>query len=142
MTMTGLDTIDHAVQVTNEWLRDLSSIMEWDDRSRSWRLLRATLHALRDWLQVNEAAHLGAQMPLLIRGVYYEGWHPAGTPVKERSLADFRARIDKAFATDPLDDPDSAVAGVFVLLSRHITEGQVENVRRSLPKDLRNLWPE
>jgi uncharacterized protein (DUF2267 family) len=141
MTTTGLETIDHSVHVTNEWLKDLSNLMDWEDRHRSWRLLRAVLHALRDWLQVNEAVHLGAQMPTLVRGLYYEGWHPAGTPVKKRSRADFRARIDKAFETDPLGDPDDAISAVFVLLSRHISKGEVADVRQSLPKNLRDLWP-
>ena len=141
MTTTGLEIVDHTVHTTNEWLKELNNLMDWDDRHRSWRLLRAVFHALRDWLQVNEAAHLGAQLPTLLRGLYYEGWHPAGTPVKKRSLADFRARIDKAFDTDPLKDPNDAISAVFVLLARHVTKGEVADVRQSLPKDVRELWP-
>jgi uncharacterized protein (DUF2267 family) len=141
MTTTGLEIVDHTVHTTNEWLKDLSNLMDWQDRHRSWRLLRAALHALRDWLSVNEAVHLGAQMPTLLRGLYYEGWHPAGTPVKHRSLADFRSRIDKAFDTDPLKDTNDAISAVFVLLSRHISTGEIADVRQSLPKDVRDLWP-
>ena len=37
------------------------------------------------------AASPGAQLPLLIRGVYYEGWRPAETPTKERQPAEFAA---------------------------------------------------
>lgn len=141
MTTTGLETIDHSVQVTNEWLKDLGNLMDWQDRHRSWRLLRAVLHPLRDWLQVNEAAHLGAQMPTLIRGLYYEGWRPAGTPVKPRSRDDFCVRVDKAFEPDSLPDVEDAISAVFVLLSRHVSKGEVADVRQSLPKDLRDLWP-
>jgi hypothetical protein len=31
--------------------------------------------------------HLGAQLPLLVRGIYYEGWHMAGKPTRERGGA-------------------------------------------------------
>ena len=142
MTSSSLDSIDKAVQSANLWLAELDGIMGWEDRKRSWRLLRSTLHALRDWLQVNEAVELGAQLPTLIRGVYYEGWRPARVPVKPRHYADFRARIEKDFETDPPDDPADCIVGVFRLLSRHVSPGEIADVRASLPDDIRNLWPE
>jgi uncharacterized protein (DUF2267 family) len=137
-----IEPIEKAVQSANLWLAELNGIMGWEDSKRSWRLLRATLHALRDWLQVNEAVDLGAQLPILIRGTYYEGWRPAHVPVKPRHYADFRARIDKAFETDPPDDVADCIRGVFRLLARHVTEGEIKDVRRALPEDIRPLWPE
>jgi len=138
----SIEPIEKAVQTANLWLAELDGIMGWDDRKRSWRLLRATLHALRDWLQVNEAADLGAQLPVLVRGMYYEGWQPAHVPVKPRHYADFRARIDKAFDTDPPDDVADCIRGVFRLLARHVSEGEIRDVRQALPQDIRPLWPE
>jgi len=142
MAATGLTAIDRAVHITHEWLNDLMDLLEWEDKQRAYRLLRVTLQSLRDWLGVNEASHLGAQLPILIRGVYYEGWHPAGTPVAERSKADFLARIDKAFETDPIDDVEEAVTDVFKVLNHHVSAGEVEDVRHALPKGLRELWPQ
>jgi uncharacterized protein (DUF2267 family) len=37
-------------------------------------------------------------------------------------------------------DPEEAVRSVFRLLSRHISEGQVNKVRDALPKSLRQMW--
>ncbi len=137
-----LHTIDHTVQVTREWVRDLARLLDWEDEQRAWRMLRVTLQALRDWLDVNEAAQLSAQLPLLIRGLYFEGWQPAKTPAAERSKEAFMARIEQAFATDPIDDPEEAVCSVFRLINNHISAGEVSDVRMRLPKHLRELWPE
>lgn len=142
MTAPRLHTIDHTVQLTREWVRELSDRLNWADEPRAYKLLRVTLQALRDWLDVNEAAHLAAQLPLLIRGLFYEGWHPAGTPVSENSKEAFLARVTDAFKTDPLQQPDDAVSTVFKLLNHRISEGEIRDVRMQLPKRLRALWPE
>jgi uncharacterized protein (DUF2267 family) len=135
-------TIEHTVQVTHEWVRDLKRLLDWEDEHRAWRLLRATLQAIRDWLDVNEAAQLGAQLPMLVRGLYFEGWQPAKTPVRNNSKAAFLGRIEAAFKTDPIDDAEEAVCSVFRLLNNHVSAGEVKDVRLRLPKHLRELWPE
>lgn len=137
-----IPTIDHTVQLTRVWVRDLSRLLDWDDEHRTWRVLRVSLQAVRDWLDVNEASQLGAQLPMLVRGLYYEGWQPAKTPVRDNSKAAFLERIEAAFATDPIDDPEEAVCSVFRLLNNHISAGEVKDVRQRLPKQLRDLWPE
>jgi len=142
MSAQGLENLDHTVQVTHIWINDLDSRLEWNDKARSYRLLKAVLHALRDLLKVNEAVDLGAQLPGLLRGAYYEQWRPATTPVKKRSVEDFLARVNDSFRRDPLPNPAMAVMAVFQLLTSKITEGEIEDVRRCLPEELRNIWPE
>ena len=142
MSAVGLEGLEHTVQVTHEWINDLDQRLGWNNKRRAYRLLKAVLHALRDWLQLNESADLAAQLPELLRGAYYEGWRPAATPVKNRSKAAFVARIDAAFKTDPLPHTGQTVMAVFQLLSEKITAGEIDDVRRALPEDLRNLWPE
>jgi len=141
MSATGLQSIDHSIQLTHEWINDVMMRLDWDNKSRAYRLLRETLHALRDWLTVNEAAHLSAQMPIVLRGVFFEGWRPAETPVADRSKKDFIERIAKSFRTDPLDEPEDAVRAVFFVLNNHISKGEIQDVRNSLQKPLRDLWP-
>ncbi len=92
-------------------------------------------------LMVEEAAGFGAQLPELLRGVYYEHWRPATTPVKKRSKAEFIARIDNAFKTDPISFTPDAISAVFELLSDKITAGEVKQVHHALPADIRALWP-
>ena len=141
MSAVGLEGIDHAVQQAHIWINDVEKRMDWDSKPRAYRLLKAVLHALRDHLQVNEAADLGAQLPVLIRGIYYDQWRPATTPIRERHLESFLATIDASFKTDPLDDTAGAVAAVLGLLSDKVSAGEIADVRQSLPSAIRGLWP-
>ena len=141
MSAVGLECIDHTVQLTHIWINDLDARLGWENKHRSYRLLRTVLQAVRDWLPVNEAAGFGAQLPELIRGIYYEHWRPAATPVKQRHRADFVARIDSAFKTDPPLFTADAIMAVFELLSEKVAAGEIEKVRHALPADIRALWP-
>jgi uncharacterized protein (DUF2267 family) len=87
MSATGLDVFDRTLQATNIWLDDIMQELGWSDRHRAYHALRAVLHALRDRLPVDDAAHFAAQLPMLIRGLFYEGWRPAAVPVNERRRA-------------------------------------------------------
>jgi uncharacterized protein (DUF2267 family) len=138
----GLESLDHTVQLTHIWINDLDDRLGWNNKPRSYRLLKAVLHALRDRLQLHEAADLAAQLPTLLRGAYYEQWRPAMTPVKRRTKADFLADVEDSFRADPLVQPSQAVIAVFELLSKKISRGEIDDVRRALPQELRNLWPE
>lgn len=140
--MSGLESIDHTVQLTHIWINDLDTRLGWNNKPRSYRLLKATLHAVRDWLPVNEAVDLGAQLPELLRGAYYEGWRPAATPVRKRSLGDFTAAVTTHFKADPIPNAAQAVMEVCRLLNARISQGEIEDVRRAMPEDIRNFWPE
>lgn len=142
MSASGLEGLDQAVQQAHIWINDVEERLDWDSKPRAYRLLKAVLHGLRDHLQVNEAADLGAQLPTLIRGVYYDQWQPAKTPVKERDLQRFLDRVDLSFTRDPIDDTGRAVTAVFELLSEKISAGEIDDVRHALPKAIRTLWPE
>jgi uncharacterized protein (DUF2267 family) len=142
MSAVGLEGLDHTVQLTHRWINELDDRLGWNNKPRSYRLLKAVLHAVRDWLRPAEAADLAAQLPTLLRGAYYEQWRPAAVPVKHRSKADFLARMEDAFKADPLAQPAREVIVVFELLSSKITAGEIDDVRRALPEEVRNMWPE
>lgn len=144
MSVTGLTVFDETIHLTNAWLNDLMAELGWDDRHRAYLGLRLTLQGLRDCLTVDEAAQLAAQLPMLVRGIYYEGWHPAHKPVTERDRDTFVRRVQEGFHQMPTDEPiDGAemVHAVFTLLSRRLSDGG-RGARQRLPKSLRALWPE
>ncbi len=140
MSTHGLEALDHTVQLTHVWINALDERLRWNSKARAYRLLKSVLHALRDWLPHEEAADLAAQLPTLLRGAYYEQWRSATTPVKDRRRADFLARIDAAFAADPLADTAAAVTAAFDVLSEKISMGEVEDLRGSLPEEIRDVW--
>jgi uncharacterized protein (DUF2267 family) len=142
MSATGLESLDHTIQLTYAWIDDLDRRLGWNNKPRAYRLLKAVLHALRDRLPPAELANLGAQLPTLLRGVYYEQWRPMATIVRTRSKGEFLSRVDADFKIDPLPHTAQAIMTVFRLLSDKITAGEIEHVRHALPEELRNIWPE
>jgi uncharacterized protein (DUF2267 family) len=142
MSITGLEVFDSTVHQTNVWLKAIMGRLGTEDRHRAYLALRMTLQALRDRLQPEMAVHLGAQLPMLVRGVYYEDWHMAGTPTRERHKEEFLAHIAAAFRRDPQVDAEQVARAVFAVLVEHIDPGQVSKVIAALPHELRELWPQ
>lgn len=140
MTMTGLDVFDRAVHKANDWLKDIMYELNTEDRHRAYLALRATLHALRDRLMPQEAVDLGAQLPLLIRGFYYEGWTLSGKPLKERRKEEFLAHVKAQFRSEEVD-AETIVRAVFKLLAHRISKGEVQDITGMLPKEVADLWP-
>jgi uncharacterized protein (DUF2267 family) len=88
---------------------------------------------------VDEAAQLGAQLPLIVRGLWYEGWHPAHKPLHLRTRAELFERIHQGLSGVP-ESPALIARALFRLLDRHVTEGEIAKVRHVLPEDLQQLW--
>jgi uncharacterized protein (DUF2267 family) len=141
MSATGLDVFDTTLHKTNSWLNDLMQVLGWQDRHKAYMALKATLHALRDRLTVEEVAQLGAQLPMLIRGFYYEGWDPTGKPLRVRHKEEFFARIEQEFREDDHIDPQRVARAVFTVLAKRVSEGEIEDVKHVLPTEIRDLWP-
>ena len=143
MSATGLEVFDRTLHKTHTWLKEIMETLGIEDRHRAYMALRAVLHALRDRLTVEEAAQLGAQLPMLIRGLYYEGWDPTGKPLKERHKEEFLAHVARELRTPsgPALDPEAAVRTVFGVLAHRVTEGELADIVGLLPKELRALWP-
>ena len=142
MNNTGLAAFDSTLQTTNQWLNDFLVRTGWQDRHAAYHALRVVLHALRDRLTIDEVVALGAQLPMLVRGFYYEGWHPAGKPNKERSKAEFLARVRESYLQTPEIDLEMVVHAVLQVIAKHVTKGEMESVKRALPAELRTLFPE
>ncbi|MFN8160949.1 MAG: DUF2267 domain-containing protein [Solirubrobacterales bacterium] len=131
--------IDRSVEKANIWLKDMAEELETDDRQAAYRALRATLHAVRDRLPVEEAAQLAAQMPLLIRGIYYENWRPSATPIAYRDIGAFLDRVAGEAGLAGETEASFAVSATVRVLRRHISGGELDDVAAAFPEGLKSL---
>jgi uncharacterized protein (DUF2267 family) len=140
MSWTGLDAFDTAIQKADKWLKEIMLELNTDNKHRAYAGMRAVLHALRDRLIIDEAVDLGAQLPLLIRGVYYDEWDPSRNPIKDRHLDDFLARVQTHFRNDSTQDIEQTVRAVFKVIRSKVTDGEIKDVKGMMPEELRTLW--
>jgi uncharacterized protein (DUF2267 family) len=141
MNATVAEIFNKTLEKTHIWLRDLMEELDWKDEHKAYSALRAVLQTLRDRLTVEEAAQLAAQLPMLVRGFYFEGWDTTGKPVKERHQEEFFGHVKNYFKKDDRVDPERVVRAVFKVLSKHITGGEIRDVKHVIPSELRALWP-
>ena len=141
MSATGLDVFDKTLQTTHIWLDDIREVVG-PDRQVAWHTLGAVLRTLRDRLPLGLSAHLGSQLPMLVRGLYYDQWEPEKGPEKTRDLEEFLARVSEKLENIRPVNVNDATRAVFHVLSSHIDRGQTVKVREALPEDIRRLWPE
>ena len=134
-------TISHAVQQTQEWLKSLCDTGGYAGETEALAVLRAVLHQLRDRLTPQEAVDLGAQLPLIVRGIYYEGWRPNRTPERLRTVDEFLDGVADKLKPHPLS-PEMAARDVFSLLALSIDSGEISDAIGQLPQGIKELWPE
>jgi uncharacterized protein (DUF2267 family) len=138
MSASGLDVFDKTLQTTNAWLKEIQAELG-PDRQVAWKVLSVVLHKLRDRLPLQLAAHFGAELPLLVRGVYYDQFEPAKQPT-DWDKDEFIAEVQRWLSDIRPMNAEQAVHAVFAVLSRHIPKGQIEKVRNALPEGLRQSW--
>ncbi|MBE0430000.1 MAG: DUF2267 domain-containing protein [Thermoleophilia bacterium] len=136
--------ISTTVEKTNRILSEIEREMGWQGRpDQALSALRVVMHTLRDRLPVNEAAGLGAQLPELVRGIYYEGWSPGRVPVKmnrEEFLDEVRRRF--VYARGNGIDIEQMIRVVLETISLHVDHAEMQKVKASLPKNLATLIPD
>lgn len=142
MSDTGYAAFSTTVAKTNEILGEIEAAFEWpkERRELSYHALRSVLHALRDRLPVKEASDFAAQLPMLVRGLYYENWNPAKVPIK-MDREDFLQRVQREFVYEFSGNISEMVGVVLAALMRNITEGEMGDVKSSLPGDIAALLP-
>jgi uncharacterized protein (DUF2267 family) len=139
MSATGLDVFDRTLQTTNIWLNEIMEVIG-PERQLAWKVLSVVLHKLRDRLPVDLSAHLGAQLPLLVRGVYYDQYQPARQPVECETFEALQEEVSEWLADSRPVDPRLAILAVFSVLSRHLSEGQISKVSAALPRPIREAF--
>ncbi|MEV6811552.1 DUF2267 domain-containing protein [Micromonospora sp. NPDC051296] len=134
--------VESSVDKTNLILKDIEQAYGWpkEHRNQSYAALRTVLHLLRDRLPVQESVEFSAQLPLLVRGIYFDGWQPQNVPIK-LNRDDFLLEVRQGFPYDVEGGPERVVQVVLDTLRRHITQGEWDEVKDTMPADLARMMP-
>jgi uncharacterized protein (DUF2267 family) len=139
--MAKAAVLDSSMQKTHEWLNQVGEELGFDNEHAAYAALRATLHAVRDRLPVELVAHFGAELPLLIRGIYYDGWHPSAARLKEAHAIDFCDSVRRQLqGHGELQHVEQVARAVMRVLDHRLEPGQIAHVVDAMPGEARRLW--
>ncbi len=115
------------------------------DMIRAFRQMRAVLHALRNRLTPEHSLQLIAQLPMLIKAVYVEGWKINTDVTSIRHMGDFIELVREEGGTGLINDlvtdqeVKKVIESVFNVLKKHVSEGEIKDIIATLPMELRPL---
>lgn len=136
-----MSTLETTLEKSYIWLNHLQAQLNMNRREDAYRLLKVVLHELRDRLPVTEAAHFGAQLPMLIRGLYYEGFRPRETTRKDKSLQPFLKAVEKKMPRFYPKPPSELLKGVFETFNEFVSAGELKDVKSCFSQEVRDFWP-
>ena len=139
MSAQHLEILETTVQKTHQWIDALAEEAHMDTHT-AYQVLRAVLHTLRDRLPAQEVAHFGAQLPILVRGIFYEGWTPADAPIRLNREA-FLQRISTEVSCSRIIDPVAATENVLNVMNHFLGAGELDKIAGILPPELRSMFP-
>ncbi len=139
MQATGVSALDTTIHKTNLWIKEVMEELATNDRHHAYLALRTVLHLLRDRLPQEEAVDLGAQLPMLIRGFYYDEWKPDAVPIKF-DREEFIDRLMQQFPAEPDTDGEAVIRAVFSVIEKHVAAGEIEDIKGSLPSAIASFW--
>lgn len=134
-----LTVFETTLQKTEVLLKAVEDRFGWDDREKAYLALRAVLQTLRDRLTTEHIAGLGAQLPMLVRGFYYEGWRPSETPIKMHKEA-FIEAVEGLI--DPLSyeqSTEEVIRGIVAIVQDYTDPDEMRKIKNTLPHDLHEM---
>lgn len=136
--LSGL--FDATVQETNTWLAAICDELNQPDRRLAFDALRAVLLALRDRLTPAETLELAAQLPLLVRGVFIEGYAGRETAIVIHGREQFFRRVGQELGPACTAPVEAAARAVLNVVEEHVSRCKSAAVRELLARALQGLW--
>lgn len=131
---------DKQCKETLMWVYDVAERTMYPEREDwAFNALRAVLHAIRDRTTIEEAFHFAAQLPVLLRGYYFEGYRPSAKKIKWNA-EQFLIRIRKELGASNKLSPEEAFSAVLKVLYEHVSIGELDDVKKSMPEDIVKIW--
>lgn len=79
---------------------------------------------------------------MLVRGIYWESYRPAGKPEKHRSRDEFLQKVQQHLELTPPMNAEDAARAVFAAMAQHVSAGELEEVKQMVPEGVRTLFPQ
>ncbi|MET8911980.1 DUF2267 domain-containing protein [Micromonospora sp. NPDC004551] len=137
-----ISAFESSLDKTNVMLKEIESAYGWpkEQRNQSYAAMRTVLHLLRDRMPVGQSVEFAQQLPVLLRGVYFDGWQPENVPIK-LNRDDFLYEARQGFPYDVEGGTERVVQVVLDTLRKHVTQGEWEDVKSAMPRDLVQMIP-
>jgi uncharacterized protein (DUF2267 family) len=140
MSATGLRSFDHSLMETREWIKDIKDELKYDNDEDAYESTRAILHVVRDRLTIEEAANFASQLPMLLKGVYYESYRPEKTPLKIKDPQAFFDRVSEELPQDKKNESSRITKAFMKVVRKHVTEGLLEKMENQFPENLKEIF--
>ncbi len=112
------------------WINEMQKELKRLEGDAIYHLLKAVLQSLRDQMSIHEAAHFSAQLPLILRGSFFEGWNPyvtqQGAQSKDDFVASVKERLGPIGITTSELEPSILVA--LNVIKKHISAGEIKDL--------------
>ncbi|MFP4250726.1 MAG: DUF2267 domain-containing protein [Armatimonadota bacterium] len=142
MDYPRLQPFASTLQKADQWMKDVMEELGPDDPQKAYHSLRAVLHALRDRLMPGEVTDLSSEMPMLIRGLFLEGWKATEPSGALDSQEEFFEVVNEELQVPADVGPEDSVRAIFRVLEKHVSCGEIGDVKGMLPEALQPLWSE
>lgn len=139
---------NHYAAEGNTFLKNYAQEMSFgEDRDKAGRILSSILHALRDIIPMEESLQFMAQLPMFLKAIYVNGWtHIENKKPKIKHMPAFLDLVrayDGPSAVNDFEFSDEVaekyVRSTFIYLRKHVSIGEMEDIRDGLPKGLKNM---
>lgn len=136
---SGPEALDASLAATDVWLGEVGAGLG-QDRQHSFHALLAALTALRDCLPARQTARLADGLPLVVRGLFYTGYHPENAPLPLRTQDEFVTLVAKRFGNIGPIRPRAASIAVLRVLERRLNPALLAEVKDALQPGIRALF--
>ncbi|HEV8286179.1 MAG TPA: DUF2267 domain-containing protein [Chitinophagaceae bacterium] len=141
-----VNVFDNHCQEANRFIKDLAlQLGSPDDTDHAIRILRCVFKALRRRIIPDESLHIISQLPLILKGLYVDGWD-INEPLSEAKtfdefLFDIRNNTETSASVDFANDElaRKKITTVFSALKEFVSEGELNHIRDELPKEIAEI---
>jgi uncharacterized protein (DUF2267 family) len=139
---TGIRSLDSSLQTTLEWISEIQDELGWTDKEKVYKATKAVLQAMRDRLPIEEVIHVTAELPLVMKGMMFDGYDYSGKPMKIKTIEEFFSHIQEKYGAGQGEgvNADEACRGVMNIVSEKLGEGEMAKINANLPEHLRPLF--